>query len=220
MAGANDKTRFLREGLFAKYVVSLVGLVVFVLAVNGAMESWISYRATKTRLTDGLEDKAQGRRTTDRAVDLRTRAPDQLGDAGASQRHAGEAPRRLRKLLHQVSVVNQLFRAQRRAAARCCGSLAPVDARPAATPTSPATCASPTRSPAASATRRPGFSDRTAVHVDLGGAFRFQRRGHRGRARSPAFSPSTSHDAQVGKAAFAYVVNMRGLRAGDVLERA
>ena len=60
MAGANDKTRFLREGLFAKYVVSLVGLVVFVLAVNGAMETWISYRATKTQLTDGLEDKAQG----------------------------------------------------------------------------------------------------------------------------------------------------------------
>ncbi|MGY4483738.1 hypothetical protein ACVWWR_002929 [Bradyrhizobium sp. LM3.2] len=51
MAGANEKTRFLREGLFAKYVVSLVGLVVFVLAVNGAMESWISYRATKTQLT-------------------------------------------------------------------------------------------------------------------------------------------------------------------------
>ena len=53
MAGAKDKTRFLREGLFAKYVVSLVGLVVFVLAVNGAMETWISYRATKTQLTEG-----------------------------------------------------------------------------------------------------------------------------------------------------------------------
>ena len=60
MTGAKDKTWFLREGLFAKYVVSLVGLVVFVLAVNGAMETWISYRATKTQLTDGLEDKAQG----------------------------------------------------------------------------------------------------------------------------------------------------------------
>ena len=60
MAGAKDKTWFLREGLFAKYVVSLVGLVVFVLAVNGAMETWISYRATRTQLTDGLEDRAQG----------------------------------------------------------------------------------------------------------------------------------------------------------------
>src|SRR5215470_19058256 len=59
MAGAKDKIGFLREGLFAKYVVSLVGLVVFVLAVNGAMETWISYRATRTSLTDGLEEKAQ-----------------------------------------------------------------------------------------------------------------------------------------------------------------
>ena len=52
MSAVKDKTWFLREGLFAKYVVSLVGLVVFVLAVNGAMETWISYRGTKTSLTD------------------------------------------------------------------------------------------------------------------------------------------------------------------------
>src|ERR1700756_4523113 len=58
MAGAKDKTWFLREGLFAKYVVSLVGLVVFVLAVNGAMETWISYRATRTTLTDAMSEKA------------------------------------------------------------------------------------------------------------------------------------------------------------------
>ena len=33
-------------GLFGKYVVSLVGLVVFVLAVNGALEMYITYRDT------------------------------------------------------------------------------------------------------------------------------------------------------------------------------
>src|SRR5262249_15610005 len=33
--------------------------VVFVLAVNGAMETWISYRATSTALVDGLDEKAQ-----------------------------------------------------------------------------------------------------------------------------------------------------------------
>jgi hypothetical protein len=49
MSAVKDKTRFLREGLFAKYVVSLVGLVVFVLAVNGATETWISYRGTRSR---------------------------------------------------------------------------------------------------------------------------------------------------------------------------
>lgn len=108
MAGANDKTRFLREGLFAKYVVSLVGLVVFVLAVNGAMETWISYRATKTQLTDGLEDKAQGaaRRMEqsiselERQISWVTRASQDT----IEKRRADYA-----QLLHQVSVVNQLF---------------------------------------------------------------------------------------------------------------
>ena len=59
MNGVKDKVGFLRGGLFAKYVVSLVGLVVFVLAVNGAVETWISYRATKTTLTDAMTEKAE-----------------------------------------------------------------------------------------------------------------------------------------------------------------
>ncbi len=59
MIGVKDKIGSLRQGLFAKYVLSLVGLVVFVLAVNGAMETWISYRATKTTLTDAMGEKAE-----------------------------------------------------------------------------------------------------------------------------------------------------------------
>ena len=35
---ASDKIWFIRKGLFAKYVMALVGLVVFVLAVNGLTE--------------------------------------------------------------------------------------------------------------------------------------------------------------------------------------
>jgi class 3 adenylate cyclase/HAMP domain-containing protein len=58
MIAVKNKIWFLREGLFAKYVISLVGLVVFVLAVNGATETWISYRATKTTLTDAMSEKA------------------------------------------------------------------------------------------------------------------------------------------------------------------
>ena len=58
MIAVKDKIWFLREGLFAKYVMSLVGLVVFVLAVNGATETWISYRATKTTLIDAMSEKA------------------------------------------------------------------------------------------------------------------------------------------------------------------
>src|SRR4030081_258600 len=59
MNGVKDKIWFHREGLFAKYVMSLVGLVVFVLAVNGAIETWISYRGTKTTLTDAMSEKAE-----------------------------------------------------------------------------------------------------------------------------------------------------------------
>ena len=59
MTSVKDKIWFLREGLFAKYVMALVGLVVFVLAVNGATETWISYRATKSTLTDAMAEKAE-----------------------------------------------------------------------------------------------------------------------------------------------------------------
>ena len=59
MTGVNDKIWFRRGGLFAKYVVSLVGLVVFVLAVNGALEIWISYRETKATLTNAMSEKAE-----------------------------------------------------------------------------------------------------------------------------------------------------------------
>lgn len=107
MAGAKDKSRFLREGLFAKYVVSLVGLVVFVLAVNGAMETWISYRATKTTLTDGMEEKAQAiaKRIEqsiselERQISWVTRASQDT----IEKRRADYA-----SLLNQVSAVNQL----------------------------------------------------------------------------------------------------------------
>ncbi|MGA9330664.1 MAG: adenylate/guanylate cyclase domain-containing protein [Bradyrhizobium sp.] len=59
MIGVRGKGSFLRKGLFAKYVTALVGLVVFVLAVNGATETWINYRATRTALTDAMGEKAE-----------------------------------------------------------------------------------------------------------------------------------------------------------------
>jgi class 3 adenylate cyclase/HAMP domain-containing protein len=107
MAGAKDKTWFFREGLFAKYVVSLVGLVVFVLAVNGAMETWISYRATRTTIVDGMEEKAQATAKRieqsvselERQISSVTRASLDTID----KRRAGYA-----QLLNSVSAVNQL----------------------------------------------------------------------------------------------------------------
>ncbi|KRR09696.1 adenylate cyclase [Bradyrhizobium jicamae] len=59
MSEGKDRVWFLREGLFAKYVVALVGLVVFVLAVNGAMEIWITYRGIKSSIHDGMSEKAE-----------------------------------------------------------------------------------------------------------------------------------------------------------------
>src|SRR5258708_37541135 len=66
MIGVREKIWFLREGLFAKYVISLVGLVVFVLAVNGAIETWLSFRATRTTLIDRISEQAE---TTARQIE-------------------------------------------------------------------------------------------------------------------------------------------------------
>ena len=47
-----------RGGLFAKFVVSFVVLVVFVLAVNGAVETWFMYRETTATLVGVQSEKA------------------------------------------------------------------------------------------------------------------------------------------------------------------
>lgn len=59
MAGRNDKSWWQRGGLFTKYVVSLVGLVLFVLAINAALETWMIYRETRASLTATMSDKAE-----------------------------------------------------------------------------------------------------------------------------------------------------------------
>jgi hypothetical protein len=107
MIGVKDKIWFLREGLFAKYVISLVGLVVFVLAVNGALETWISYRATRTTLTDAMAEKAEAtaRRIEQSILDLE-RQISWVTHAFAvtiEQHRADYA-----QLLNQVPAVNQL----------------------------------------------------------------------------------------------------------------
>src|SRR6202163_1000145 len=113
MIGVNDKIWFLREGLFARYVMSLVGLVVFVLAVNGATETWISYRATKTALIDAMSEKAEAtaRRIEQSISELerqiswvtRASAKTYSGAVTLEQRHADYV-----QLLNQVPAVSQL----------------------------------------------------------------------------------------------------------------
>jgi HAMP domain-containing protein len=60
-----------RGGLFRKFVISFVGLVVFVLVVNGAVETWFMYRETKAAVV-GVE--------TERAVATALRIDQALSD--------------------------------------------------------------------------------------------------------------------------------------------
>jgi methyl-accepting chemotaxis protein len=107
MIGVKDKIWFLREGLFAKYVVSLVGLVVFVLAVNGAMETWISYRATKTTLTDAMSEKAEA--TSKRIEQSIAELERQISwVTRASVKTLEDRRADYAQLLNQVSAVSQL----------------------------------------------------------------------------------------------------------------
>ena len=182
---------FLRGGLFAKYVVSLVGLVVFVLAVNGAMETWISYRATKSHADRrAWREKAeatarrieQSMSELERQISWVTRAS---ADHACEQRRADYA-----QLLNQVPAVSQLSFSTARAAS-CCG----CRARSVATDGD----ADFSRDVALHRNRRPRrqlraglFRGDAALHVDRGGAFRLQRRRHRGRDRPALPRPTSS----------------------------
>src|SRR5215468_3499563 len=78
-AGNNS---FRGRGLFAKYVFSLVGLVLFVLAVNSAIETYFIYRSTQSSLVSAMAEKAdttssriqQFMEDTERQVTFVTRA--------------------------------------------------------------------------------------------------------------------------------------------------
>ena len=207
MIGVKDKIWSLRQGLFAKYVFALVGLVIFVLAVNGAMETWISYRATKAcaHRRDGEKAEATARRIEqsiaelERQVSWVTRAYAQT----LAQHNADYA-----QLLNQVAPVSQLTlldgagREQLkmpRSAQRVVGSNADfsrdirfTDAVTRGVSYSPAEFrgAHPFMSIAVS---HSGFNAGvTLADIDL------------------SFLADFLGEAQVGKAAFAYVVDPRG----------
>ncbi|HVV43206.1 MAG TPA: adenylate/guanylate cyclase domain-containing protein [Nitrobacter sp.] len=107
MDGVRDKSRY-RGGLFAKYVISLVGLVLFVLAVNGGLETWISYDQTRTALVDAMSEKAAATaRRVERAITDLERQISWVTRASAvtiDQHRADYA-----ELLNQAPAVNQIF---------------------------------------------------------------------------------------------------------------
>ena len=107
MIGVKDRIWRLREGLFAKYVISLVGLVVFVLAVNGALETWISYRGTKATLTDAMAEKAETTaRRIEQSISELERQMSWVASAYSQtlEQHHGDYV----QLLNQVPAVSQL----------------------------------------------------------------------------------------------------------------
>jgi class 3 adenylate cyclase/HAMP domain-containing protein len=210
MIGVWDKIWPLRQGLFAKYVFALVGLVVFVLAVNGAMETWISYRATKTALTDAMGEKAEAtaRRIEQSVAELERQISWVTGAystsmANSLQQHSADYA----KLLNQVPPISQLslLDGQGREQLRQSRSQAVAGGK-------------------TDFSRDPRFLDTVARGVSRAPA---DFRGSR-----PFMSIGVSHsgfnagvtiadvdlgfltdflgDAQVGKAAFAYVVDAKG----------
>jgi len=55
---APHKGLFRRRGIFSKFVISFVGLVVLVLLVNGALETWFMYNETTQILAKAQSEKA------------------------------------------------------------------------------------------------------------------------------------------------------------------
>src|SRR3954463_3847273 len=113
MNGGEKKVRSRRQGsryqgLFAKYVVSLVGLVVFVLAVNGATETWISYRATKASLTGAMAEKANATaKRIDQALTDLQRQVGRVTRASATRLEDRQAD--YAQLLTQAPAITQLY---------------------------------------------------------------------------------------------------------------
>ncbi|CCD86725.1 putative Adenylate/Guanylate cyclase [Bradyrhizobium sp. ORS 285] len=108
MNGVENRGWSLRQGLFAKYVTSLVGLVVFVLAVNGATETWISYQSTKASLTAAMAEKADASaRRIDQAVSDLQRQISWVTRASANTLELRRAD--YVQLLSQAPAVRQLY---------------------------------------------------------------------------------------------------------------
>ncbi|MDQ8727127.1 adenylate/guanylate cyclase domain-containing protein [Bradyrhizobium sp. LHD-71] len=104
-AGNNS---FRGRGLFAKYVFSLVGLVLFVLAINSAIETYFIYRETQASLVNAMAEKAdttasriqQFMEEVERQISWVTRA----SSTTLEQRRADYL-----LLLRQVPAVSQVF---------------------------------------------------------------------------------------------------------------
>lgn len=96
------------RGLFAKYVLSLVGLVLFVLAVNSAIETFFIYRETQSTLTSAMAEKAEA--TARRIEQLMEETERQISWVTRASVNTLEQRRAdYLLLLRQVPAVSQVF---------------------------------------------------------------------------------------------------------------
>jgi class 3 adenylate cyclase/HAMP domain-containing protein len=206
MIGVRDKSWFLSGGLFAKYVVSLVGLVVFVLAVNGLTETWINYRATKTTLTDAMSEKADATaKRIDQAVSELERQISSV--TRASAKNLADHRADYLQLLNQVSAVSQLslldgqgreqLHVSRTAVAENSGADYSRDLRF-------------TDTVARRVTYSPAAFDGTQPTMSIAVAHSGFNAGVTVADIDLRFLSDFLGDAQVGKTGFAYVVDQRG----------
>jgi class 3 adenylate cyclase/HAMP domain-containing protein len=206
MIGVKGKGWLSRKGLFAKYVAALVGLVVFVLAVNGATETWINYRATKTALTDAMGEKAEataGRIEQSIAELVRQISWVTRASSDTTDKHRADYA----QLLNQVPAVSQLtlldgygrekLRLSRTSIA--IGSNVDfsrdfrfTDTRGNSVSYAPATFRDSRPSMSISVAHSGFNADITVADIELG------------------FLSDFFGDAQVGKSSFAYVVDSKG----------
>lgn len=102
---------FRGRGLFAKYVFSLVGLVLFVLAVNSAIETYFVYRETQAALVDAMAEKAET--TVSRVQQFVDETERQISWVTAGSRRPDQRREDYQLLLRQVPAVNQVYQAGR-----------------------------------------------------------------------------------------------------------
>ena len=185
--------------------MSLVGLVVFVLAVNGAMETWISYRGTRVALVDAMREKSEATaRRIEQSISELERQIGWVTRASASklpQRRADYA-----QLLNQLPAVSQLsfLSATGRELLRMSRTEVIIDGD-----ADFSRDIRFTETAAKGVSLRAGlFRRHPSLHVDRGVAFRYA--GVTLAEIDLRFLNDFLGDAQLGKAGYAYVVDARG----------
>ncbi len=187
MNEVKDKIWFLREGLFAKYVVALVGLVVFVLAgqrCDGDLDHLWRHQAARWPTACARRRRRPPSASSSRSSDLG--AADLLGDRAASSTQRPSAAPTTR---------NCRGRCRRSASSRCSAAQGREQlrhdsrrpSRSAATPISPATSASPRPSGARHQLLAPAYlrDQQPYMSITLSHAGR-QHHGRRDRPRLPS----------------------------------